>query len=158
MTANMRFTEPNKKVRLGFRKIIKVQRGQDFVEALAWLSVVAVVSMFLLDGNLAQIKLDDATTWLNAISRLTALVATDILLIHMLLVARVPWIDRLYGHDRATLTHKKLGKPILYLVIAHFLASLISYAISAKTTIVNEFSRCCYTVGATCFGRFWLWL
>jgi predicted ferric reductase len=139
MTANMRFTEPNKKVRLGFRKIIKVQRGQDFVEALAWLSVVAVVSMFLLDGNLAQIKLDDATTWLNAISRLTALVATDILLIHMLLVARVPWIDRLYGHDRATLTHKKLGKPILYLVIAHFLASLISYAISAKTTIVNEF-------------------
>jgi predicted ferric reductase len=57
----------------------------------------------------------------------------------MLLVARVPWIDRLYGHDRATLTHKKLGKPILYLVIAHFLASLISYAITAKTNVGAEF-------------------
>ena len=126
MTTTMRFTEPNKKVRLGMTKIVKVQRGQDFVEALAWLSIVAVVAMFLIDGNIAHIVWTDATTWLNAISRLTALVATDILLIHMLLVSRVPWIDRLYGHDRATLTHKKLGKPILYLVIAHFLASLIS--------------------------------
>jgi len=135
----MRFTAPNTKVRLGFRKILKVQRGQDFVEALAWLSIVAIIAMFLVDGNIAQIVWSDPTTYLNATSRLTALLATDILLIHMLLVARVPWIDRLYGHDRATLTHKKLGKPILYLVIAHFLASLISYAISARKTIVDEF-------------------
>jgi len=139
MTANMRFTAPNTKVRLGFRKIIKIQRGQDFIEALAWLSVVAIISMFLIDGNIAQIVWTDPTTYLNAVSRLTALLATDILLIHMLLVARVPWIDRLYGHDRATLTHKKLGKPILYLVIAHFLASLTSYAISARKSIVDEF-------------------
>ncbi len=139
MTTNMRFTEPNTRVRLGFRKILRVQRGQDFVEALAWLSVAAVVAMFLIDGNVAQIVWSDPITLLNAISRLTALVATDILLIHMLLVARVPWIDRLYGHDRATLQHKKLGKPILYLVIAHFLASLLSYSITAQATLVDEF-------------------
>ena len=139
MAEAIKFTNPNTRVRLGYRKLLRLKRGQDIVESLAWLSVVAVTAMFLIDGNIAQIVWSDAITWLNALSRLTALVATDILLIHMLLVARVPWIDRLYGHDRATITHKKLGKPILYLVIAHFTASLFSFAISSNQQLVDAF-------------------
>ena len=139
MAEAIKFTNPNTRVRLGYQKLLRLKRGQDIVESLAWLSVVAVTAMFLIDGNIAQIVWSDAITWLNALSRLTALVATDILLIHMLLVARVPWIDRLYGHDRATITHKKLGKPILYLVIAHFTASLFSFAISSNQQLVDAF-------------------
>jgi predicted ferric reductase len=92
--------------------------------------------MFLVDGGLKGIH--DVPTALNALSRLTALTGTDLLLIHMLLIARVPWIDKFYGHDRATLAHKKLGKPVLYFVVAHFLASLISYAITDGKTLVDE--------------------
>ncbi|MFM6980108.1 MAG: ferric reductase-like transmembrane domain-containing protein [Micrococcales bacterium] len=135
MTNHISFAEPNKRVRLGLRKLIRIKRGQDFIEALAWLSVVAVAAMFLIDGGVQNIK-DAASLW-SAISRLTALVATDLLLIHMLLIARVPWIDRLYGHDRATGAHKKLGKPILYLVVAHFIASIVNYALVAQTQIFD---------------------
>jgi predicted ferric reductase len=144
MTANFRFTQPNTRVRLGPRKILRISRMQDLVEVLAWGSVLAVAAMFLIDGGIKSIT--DVGSAFNAASRLLALVGTDLLLIHMLLVARVPWIDRLYGLDKATDAHKKLGKPILYLITAHFLASLIGYAIQDSKQIMDELYALVFTV------------
>jgi predicted ferric reductase len=61
------------------------------------------------------------------------------LLIDILLIARIPWIDHYYGHDRATTAHKKLGKPILYLVLAHFISALVQYALVANVNVISEF-------------------
>ena len=136
---SLRLVAPNTKVRLGANKYRTLKRQQDWVEIFAWGTVLAVTAMFLIDGGLAS--LTDTAAWMSAITRLTALVATDLLLIHMLLVARVPWIDKLYGHDRATLTHKKLGKPILYIVTVHFITSVIQYALlDGKNVFVEAFS------------------
>lgn len=144
MTANFRFAQPNTRVHLGQRKILRVLRGKDLVEVFAWASVVAVVAMFLVDGGVKSVT--DVATGLGALSRLTALVGTDLLLIHMLLVARVPWIDRLYGLDKSTEAHKKLGKPILYLIVAHFLASLVNYAMLDQKTILAELGNLIFNV------------
>ncbi|MEY4000398.1 MAG: hypothetical protein RLZZ626_753 [Actinomycetota bacterium] len=136
---SLRLVAPNTKVRLGANKYRTLKRQQDWVEIFAWGTVLAVTAMFLIDGGLAS--LTDTAAWMSAITRLTALVATDLLLIHMLLVARVPWIDKLYGHDRATLTHKKLGKPILYIVTVHVITSVIQYALlDGKNVFVEAFS------------------
>jgi predicted ferric reductase len=132
----LRLVAPNTRVRLGSTKYRALKRQQDWVEITAWGTVVAVVAMFLINGGLTQ--LTDLAAWMGALSRLTALVATDLLLIHMLLIARVPWIDKLYGHDRATLTHKKLGKPILYIVTAHFITAIIQYAIMGGKNVIDE--------------------
>lgn len=134
--AQLTLTPPNSKVRLGSAKILRLKRSQDLLETIAWLTVVLVVAMFLLDAGLTGFG--TLTDSLSSISRLTALVGTDLLLIHTLLVARVPWLDKLYGHDKVTLTHKKLGKPILYIISAHFLASLIQFAILDGKSIVDE--------------------
>ncbi len=128
---------PNSRVRLGAAKIRRIKRDQDLVELLAYSTALFLTVMFLLDGAVSQIV--DVPTALGAFSRLTALLATDLLLIHILLVARVPWIERLYGHDRTTQAHKKLGKPILYLVLAHFAASLIGYAMLDGKNLWDEF-------------------
>lgn len=133
----MTFTQPNQRVRLGMKKYLELKRGQDFIEALAWFSVIAVTAMFLVDGGLKS--LTDPSALLGAVDRLTALLATNLLLIDILLIARIPWIDHYYGHDRATTAHKKLGKPILYLVIAHFIASVVQYAIVANVDVITEF-------------------
>jgi predicted ferric reductase len=53
-------------------------------------------------------------------------------------VARVPWLDALYGHDKVTIAHKKLGKPILYIISAHFLASLLQFAILDGKSLWDE--------------------
>jgi len=144
MTANFRFTQPNTRVRLGQRKVTRVLRGKDLIEALAWASVLAVTAMFLVDGGIKSVT--GVASAFGAFSRLTALVGTDLLLIHMLLIARVPWIDRLYGLDRATEAHKKLGKPILYLIVAHFLASLFNYAMQDQKTLLAELQNLVFNV------------
>ena len=136
MTTQVTFSKPAGKVRLGYKKYLQLKRAQDVIEALAWASVLAVTFMFLVDGGLKGIT--DLPSGLNAVSRLTALVGTDLLLIHMLLIARIPWIDKFYGHDRATQAHKKLGKPVLYFVIAHFTASVTSFSISAGLNPIEE--------------------
>ena len=135
-TTQLTLTPPNPRVRLGVKKLQQLKRSQDVLESAAWGTVVLVVVMFLLDGGIALFgNLNDA---LGATSRLTALVGTDLLLIHTLLVARVPWLDKMYGHDKVTLAHKKLGKPILYIISAHFLASLIQFAILDGKSVVDE--------------------
>jgi predicted ferric reductase len=93
--------------------------------------------MFLIDGGLKT--LSEPLAILGAVDRLSALLATNLLLIDILLIARIPWIDHYYGHDRATAAHKKLGKPILYLVLAHFTSSVIQYAMVEKVDVITEF-------------------
>ena len=126
--SQLNLIEPNKKVRIGERKIVRVKRAQDVIEIIAWSIVMSVLVMFLIDGGLKGIT--DIPTALGAISRVTSLLGTALLLIHMLLIARVPWIDQFYGHDNATQAHKKLGKPVLYFIVAHFLSSLIQFSIT----------------------------
>ncbi len=135
--ANLVLVPPAGRVRLGVRKLLRIKRGQDFVEILAWTTILAIAAMFLADGGAANIV--DWSSGLSSFSRISALLATDLLLIHMLLVARVPWIDKLYGQDRATIAHKKLGKPILYLAVAHFLASTAGFALTDGKNILDEY-------------------
>lgn len=134
---HLALVEPARRLRIGPAKQRELKRAQDTIETIALTTVVAVVVMFLVDGGAAQVS--DWPSAMNALSRLTALVGTDLLLIHMLLVARVPWIDRFYGHDKATLAHKRLGKPVLYLVIAHFAASLAEFTIANAENIWSTF-------------------
>ena len=131
----IRLVEPNRSVRIGERKIVRIKRAQDIIETIAWSIVLSVLAMFLLDGGLKGIT--DLPSALGAISRITSLLGTALLLIQMLLIARIPWIDKFYGHDGATVQHKKLGKPILYLILAHFLASLIQYSINDGVNVVK---------------------
>ncbi|NDC48174.1 MAG: hypothetical protein EBZ61_03675 [Micrococcales bacterium] len=115
----------------------RLNLAQDIVEGIGWLSIVWVVFTFLIDGGVTQIT--DLASGLSALERVSALVATMLLLIQIMLISRVPWLDKLYGHDKATQTHKKLGKPILYLVLVHFIAVIWSYSITDGLSVMDEF-------------------
>jgi len=132
--SHVNFSTNEHSVQLQKKKIQGHQNVQDLIEVLAWSSVLFVTAMFLVAGGA-----NDITDWpsaLDAISRLTALIGTDLLMIHLLLVARVPWIHKYYGQDKATVAHKKLGKPVLYFVVAHFVASLISFSITEGKNLI----------------------
>ena len=129
--------KPRTSIRLGVRKWNELKLGQDIIEILAWATVVFVTATFFIDGGVKD--LSSAQNIWSAIDRLTALVATDLLLIDTMLVARIPWIDHYYGQDKATVAHKKLGKPILYIVLAHFISSVVQYSISDGKNLIDEF-------------------
>ena len=124
-----------KVVVLGSGKLLRIQRKRDIVQVLGVFAVLAPVIAFLLNGGLVGVEgLGD---WFNVLNRLTALIGTSLLLVHMILIARVPWLEKTFGLDRTTTAHKKLGKPLLYILLLHFFTALISYSITDGVDIFS---------------------
>jgi predicted ferric reductase len=103
----------------------RARRG-DLLEGLAVSSVVVVVVAFLARGGIAH--LGTTATMLIAAGQLLGLVATDLLLIQMLLAARLPWVDRVYGLDRALKAHRVLGRVTLPMLLMHAMTLTAGYA------------------------------
>jgi predicted ferric reductase len=111
---------------LGTRKLLSIQRKRDAVELLALAAVWLPFLMFIAEVGWAGL-VDLSQIWTN-INRLSALLATSLLIIQVALISRIPWIESVLGLDKLTVAHKKLGKPILYMLIVHFAAAGISYS------------------------------
>jgi len=108
-------------------------RTADWLLSACWITIAIVIAVFLADGGLKELKTTSGF-WI-AMGQLTGLVATDLLLVQLLLASRLPWIDRAFGHDRAMLLHRKLGKPILYLLLAHGVTLTIGYGLPLSHNI-----------------------
>ncbi|MCU1537366.1 MAG: oxidoreductase, partial [Humibacillus sp.] len=92
-------------------------RVADVLEALALLTLVAVVVQFFLGGGSHALLSGGAGDRLVGVGRIVGLVAMDLLLLQLLLAARVPWVDRAYGMDRALKAHRVLGRVTVPLVL-----------------------------------------
>ncbi len=66
------------------------------------------------------------------------LVGMDLVLVMLLLAARIPLIDATVGHDRALEFHRRLGKPSLYLLLAHGVLVAIGYGMAEGLDPVSE--------------------
>ncbi|MDH6532395.1 putative ferric reductase [Aurantimicrobium minutum] len=105
----------------------RLRRG-DLLETIVYFSVAIVLALFLADGGATYfLNIKDVTTGLGIV---TGLVGSDLLLVMLVLAARIPVIDRTFGHDKALALHRKLGKPVLYLILAHMLLLMIGYGIA----------------------------
>lgn len=128
-------TEPKTEViYLGPRKLLSLKRKRDAVQLLALAAVWIPVLAFTLDGGFLNLS-DPSQLW-STLNRISALVATSLLLIHIALVARIPWVESVMGLDKLTVSHKKLGKPILYLLLFHFVAAGVNYALIDNSSVV----------------------
>ncbi|HSP74930.1 MAG TPA: ferric reductase-like transmembrane domain-containing protein [Cryobacterium sp.] len=114
-------------------------RLADTLQVLCIVSVALVVALFLDDGGAARFATPaDALT---SIGVLAGLVGTDLLLIMMLLAARLPAIDRAFGHDSAMALHQSLGKPALYLILAHAVLLIVGYSLAGRVSVFAEVWR-----------------
>src|SRR5690348_4953348 len=82
-----------------------------------WAIVVAnaavIVWLWLYGGGVTAVHgLGDLWT---SIGRVTGLLSAYLALIQVLLLARLPWLERLLGFDRLTVWHRLNGKLTLYL-------------------------------------------
>ena len=62
----------------------------------------------------------------------------DLVLLMLLLAARIPFVDRTIGHDRALKFHRSLGKPSLYLLLAHGLLIAVGYGLAEGLDPISE--------------------
>ncbi|MDP5225974.1 MULTISPECIES: ferric reductase-like transmembrane domain-containing protein [Arthrobacter] len=108
----------------------------DLAVVLCWASTAGAVALYLLSGGVSQIHSKaDAVTALGIIA---GLAGTNLILIMLLLAARIPWLDRAVGQDVAIGWHRRLGKPVLYLILAHAALLTLGYAATDGLDVVGE--------------------
>ena len=108
----------------------------DLLITLLWGSGAAAVALYLAYGGMSSWNsFGGVVTGLGIIA---GLIGSDFVLVMLVLAARVPVIDRTIGHDRAVATHRRLGKPALYLLLAHGGLLLIGYG---ATTGINPIAE-----------------
>jgi predicted ferric reductase len=99
-------------------------------------NAVVITWLWVGGGGISSVhSTGDAFT---SIGRLTGLFAAYLALVEVVLLARVPWIERLVGFDRLTAWHRRNGHAVLWLVLAHVVAILIGYAALDKLSFPAE--------------------
>src|SRR4051794_17638263 len=81
----------------------------------------------------------------TALGRLTGLLAAYAMVVVVLLVARVPALERAIGQDRLVAWHRKLGPWPLYLLLAHAVLITAGYARQAQTGALHPFGQLLWT-------------
>jgi predicted ferric reductase len=113
--------------------------------ALCWAGAVAVMALWWQNTPVVHM---DMAEWLIGGGRLTGLLGGYLIAIVVLLMARVPALERRVGSDRVTRWHAMSGRYAVSLVIAHMVLIVWGYAVQADAaivaqiiTVVTEFPR-----------------
>ena len=117
-----------KPVKLGSKRALQLARQRDAVELVGWAVCILPLLAFIADGGLSE--LIDLQSALNVVNRISALIGTSLLMVHLLLVSRLPMVERILGLDQMTGAHKRLGKPVLYVLLLHSVTSVATYAVA----------------------------
>lgn len=75
---------------------------------------------------------------LIAVGRFSAMAGTYLMLVTLLLIARIPPIERALGQDKLVKLHRRLGPWVIALVTTHVVAVTLGYAQQVKTGALHE--------------------
>jgi len=78
---------------------------------------------------------------LAEIARFSGLLGAYLVLVELLLLARLPVLDRLLGFDRLTIWHRRNGRACVALLTAHAALITIAYALADRISIPAEVRR-----------------
>ncbi|TPX00497.1 oxidoreductase, partial [Schumannella luteola] len=119
------------------RRLQRRRLASDLLVMAFWASGAAAAALYLASGGLADWT--SAGGIVTGVGILAGLIGTDFVLVMLVLAARIPVLDAVVGHDRAMAVHRRLGKPALYLLLAHGALLLIGYALTAQLDLVAQF-------------------
>jgi predicted ferric reductase len=94
--------------------------------AALWLSLLLVTYWWVVDGGVQDLHRWD--TGLTSLGRLSGLVASLLLLVQVLLMARVPVLEAAFGQDRLARVHRLVGFTSFNLMLAHIVTVTWGYA------------------------------
>lgn len=93
----------------------------DLYGSLAILSVVAVVCLWIMNQGLVSV-ISGRDRSIGSWGLLTGLVSADLMLVQVVLLARIPHVERAWGHDLLARRHRWVGFWSFWLMIAHVAA------------------------------------
>ncbi|GAB3887650.1 ferric reductase-like transmembrane domain-containing protein [Kibdelosporangium lantanae] len=109
---------------------------RDVSGLFAWLTVLFVVALWVSGQGLQE--LTSPAGFLTSTGRLTGLLSAALLLLQVLLMARIPWVERSYGQDELARRHRLVGFTSFHLMAAHILLVSLGYAATDRSGLVAE--------------------
>ncbi|MEW2086245.1 ferredoxin reductase family protein [Streptomyces sp. NPDC005283] len=103
--------------------------------AVTWAGAVAVLSLWW--QNTAVVHMSTAE-WLIGAGRITGLLGGYTIALVVLLMARVPALERRVGSDRVTRWHAMSGRYAISLIVTHVVLTVWGYAVQARTGLVEQ--------------------
>src|SRR4051794_21177985 len=107
---------------------------RDAAGLTAWLSVLFVVALWVSGRGLQDLGSD----FFTSTGRLTGLLSADLLLLQLLLMARIPWVERSYGQDELARWHRLVGFTSITLLAAHLVLITLGYAATDRSGVLAE--------------------
>lgn len=104
--------------------------------ALVALGAVAVIIVWF--GDTPGSSLHTLGDKVTALGRVTGLLGTYLVLVQVVLMARLPWLERFVGGDRLATWHRKNGAYAISLLVGHAVFIAIGYALSDRVSIGYE--------------------
>ncbi|WP_210408397.1 ferric reductase-like transmembrane domain-containing protein, partial [Allokutzneria sp. NRRL B-24872] len=74
----------------------------------------------------------------SALGRLSGLLASNLLLIQVLLMARIPLLERQFGQDKLARQHRLVGFTSFWLMIAHIVLITAGYASASGSGLLEQ--------------------
>ena len=104
--------------------------------ALAGLGLLVVIGLSLTGESRGAVEAPGG--WLTYAGRLSGLAGTYLLLLMLLLIARIPLLERTLGQDRLVRWHRQLGPWPIVLLTLHALLITAGYARADRTGVLHE--------------------
>ncbi|MCW3493333.1 ferredoxin reductase family protein [Microbacterium sp. SSM24] len=98
--------------------------------AVVWATSLFVLALWVSGGGVDAV-LAGGSGALSSVGRLTGLIASNLLLLQVLLMARIPVFERGFGRDALTRTHRLTGFWSFWLMLAHIVLLMFGYALAA---------------------------
>jgi predicted ferric reductase len=133
--------EPAEPFHAAEQRRLTLRAGRATGLALVWALVLGnaaiIVWLWVHGGNVTTRSAGDVVT---SAARLTGLLGAYLALLQVLMLARVPALERLVGFDRLTVWHRWNGHACLDLVLAHVVLSVSGYALLDRISVLKEIS------------------
>jgi len=105
------------------------QWWRDLAGTFTWLTMLFVVALWVRNGGIQEFR--SLAGGLSTLGRVTGMVSAQLLLIQVLLMARIPMVERSYGQDELARRHRLVGLWSFNLMWAHLVLIWLGYAASS---------------------------
>ena len=111
-------------------------RVADAFGALVGLGLGVTIAM----GIMAETRRELAAPggWLIAAGRFSGLTGSYLMLVMVLLIARIPWLERVVGQERLVRLHRRIAPWPIGLIVGHVVLITIGYAEAAKVGVLHQ--------------------
>ncbi|GAB3876278.1 ferredoxin reductase family protein [Terrabacter terrigena] len=110
---------------------------RDASAVFAWAATLFVVALWVAGGGLTAFgSVGEA---LSDVGRLSGLLASVLMLLQVLLMARIPLVEQAWGQDELARVHRLVGFTSFNLMVAHIVLTTVGYSAGTDLGVVGTF-------------------